>query len=132
MYDITKKASFEHCTRWLDELRAHADANIFVMLVGNKADLSSHRTVATEEATEFAEKNDVAFLETSALDSVNVEQAFTQVLTEIYRIVSKRAIDADGGENLGAGPTSGVNILVPSAENSVKGGQKKSSGCCGR
>jgi hypothetical protein len=42
--------------RWLKELRAHADANIVVMLIGNKCDKADQREVKTEEATAFAEK----------------------------------------------------------------------------
>ena len=79
VYDISKRISFEHCARWLDELRAHSDAQIVVMLVGNKADLEEQRQVTTGEAKEFAETSRVAFIETSALEAMNVEAAFTQV-----------------------------------------------------
>ncbi len=37
----------------------------------------------------------LSFIETSALESTNVERAFQQILTEIYHIVSKRVLDAD-------------------------------------
>ncbi|WP_411027165.1 hypothetical protein, partial [Salmonella sp. s54925] len=40
----------------------------------------------------FAEKNSLSFIETSALDSTNVEQAFQNILTEIYHIVSQKQI----------------------------------------
>jgi Ras-related protein Rab-11A len=42
--------------RWLKELRDHADANIVIMLVGNKSDLRHLRAVPTEEAKQFASK----------------------------------------------------------------------------
>ena len=35
----------------------------------------------TEEAKAFAEKNSLSFIETSALDSTNVETAFHNILT---------------------------------------------------
>ena len=41
-------------TRWLKELRDHADSNIVIMLVGNKSDLKHLRAVPTEEAKTFA------------------------------------------------------------------------------
>ncbi len=41
--------TFEDVERWLKELRDHAEANIVVMLVGNKYDLRHLRTVSTEE-----------------------------------------------------------------------------------
>ena len=36
VYDISKSLTFENVERWLKELRDHADANIVIMLVGNK------------------------------------------------------------------------------------------------
>lgn len=41
MYDISKHVTFENVERWLKELRDHAEANIVVMLIGNKSDLRS-------------------------------------------------------------------------------------------
>ncbi len=37
--DISAAVTFENVERWLKELRDHADANIVIMLVGNKSDL---------------------------------------------------------------------------------------------
>lgn len=51
------------------------------MLVGNKSDLKHLRQVKQEDATAFAEKNNIAFIETSALDSSNVELTFSRIIT---------------------------------------------------
>jgi Ras-related protein Rab-11A len=88
--------TFENVERWLKELRDHADNNIVIMLVGNKSDLRHLKSVNTEEAQAFCEKEGLSFIETSALESTNVEKAFQQILTEIYHIVSKKAIDNEG------------------------------------
>lgn len=50
VYDITKQTTFENVERWLKELRDHADANIVIMLVGNKSDLRHLRSVQTEDS----------------------------------------------------------------------------------
>ncbi|MCJ1284279.1 hypothetical protein MMC26_003610 [Xylographa opegraphella] len=121
VYDISKHQTYENVTRWLKELRDHADANIVIMLVGNKSDLRHLRAVPTEEAKQFASEdfplsvikpyrilftygmigeNNLSFIETSALDASNVELAFQNILTEIYRIVSSKALDnGDGSQN---------------------------------
>ena len=116
--------TFENVERWLKELRDHADSNIVIMLVGNKSDLKHLRSVATDDAQGFCEREGLSFIETSALDSTNVERAFQQILTEIYHIVSKKALDADdkGGRVL-----QGTRIIVdnPAAEDA-----KKKAGCC--
>ena len=57
VYDISKHQTYENVTRWLKELRDHADANIVIMLVGNKSDLRHLRAVPTEEAKAFASKS---------------------------------------------------------------------------
>lgn len=54
VYDISKHQTYENVTRWLKELRDHADANIVIMLVGNKSDLRHLRAVTSDEATKFA------------------------------------------------------------------------------
>ena len=81
MYDIAKHLTYENMELWLKELRDHADSNIVIMLVGNKCDLRHLRAVPTDEAKAYAEKNTLSFIETSALDSPNVEAAFHNILT---------------------------------------------------
>ncbi|MCO5589127.1 hypothetical protein L7F22_043093 [Adiantum nelumboides] len=128
IYDITKRQTFDHIARWLEELRSHADNNIVIMLIGNKTDLATLRAVPTEDAKEFAEKEGLFFLETSALEATNVDSAFQTVLGEIYRIVSKKSLIAN--EEQGNGNTSlltGTKLVVPT-DNQPVSIQKK--GCC--
>ena len=54
VYDIAKHGTYVNVTRWLKELRDHADSNIVIMLVGNKSDLKHLRAVPTEEAKSFS------------------------------------------------------------------------------
>ncbi|KAF2293925.1 hypothetical protein GH714_005741 [Hevea brasiliensis] len=83
VYDVTKPTTFENVSRWLKELRDHADANIVIMLIGNKTDLKHLRAVATEDAQSYAEREGLSFIETSALEATNVERAFQTILSEI-------------------------------------------------
>jgi Ras-related protein Rab-11A len=109
--------------RWLKELRDHTDSNIVIMLVGNKADLRHLRAVTTEDATAFAERENTFFMETSALESLNVENAFTEVLTQIHRVVSRKALDV--GDDPAALPK-GQTITVGKDDVSAV----KKVGCC--
>uniref|UniRef100_A0A8C3JJA7 small monomeric GTPase n=3 Tax=Scolopacidae TaxID=8917 RepID=A0A8C3JJA7_9CHAR len=120
VYDIAKHLTYENVERWLKELRDHADSNIVIMLVGNKSDLRHLRAVPTDEAKAFAEKNGLSFIETSALDSTNVEAAFQTILTEIYRIVSQKQM-SDRRENDMSPSNNVVPIHVPpTTENKPK------------
>ncbi|XP_026139044.1 ras-related protein Rab-11A-like [Carassius auratus] len=124
VYDIAKHLTYENAERWLKELQDHADSNIVIMLVGNKSDLRHLRAVPMDEAKAFAEKHGLSFLETSALDSSNVELAFQTILTEIYRIVSQRQMS--GRSDDGFSPSSKVvPITVQPTQNSGKQGA-----CC--
>ena len=107
VYDISKHQTYENVTRWLKELRDHADSNIVIMLVGNKSDLGicgqcqrrrlsslqvrtpprASRTLGLRPATDNAPcagENNLSFIETSALDASNVELAFQNILTGTF------------------------------------------------
>ncbi|KAH7387910.1 hypothetical protein KP509_16G048100 [Ceratopteris richardii] len=129
VYDITKRQTFENMARWLEELRGHADMNIVIMLVGNKSDLGAFRAVSTEDAKEFAEKESLFFLETSALEATNVESAFLTVLTEIYKMVSKKTLIANEEQGNGSVSLLAGTKIVLSTENQEAQVAKK--GCCG-
>lgn len=76
VYDIAKYTTFENVGVWLKELKSNADRNIVTILVGNKCDLRHLRSVSTQEAKVFADGAQLHFIETSALDSTNVDEAF--------------------------------------------------------
>ncbi|XP_034030105.1 ras-related protein Rab-25b isoform X1 [Thalassophryne amazonica] len=119
VYDITKHLTYESVARWLKELYEHATPNIVVMLVGNKADLATERSVPTEEAKDFADKNGLLFVETSALESTNVEVAFNSVLAEIHKKGSNKEL------NQGSVSTFSLNSAGSRGESA-----KESQPCC--
>ncbi|KAK8622683.1 hypothetical protein V6N13_117589 [Hibiscus sabdariffa] len=124
VYDVTRHITFENVDRWLKELRNHTDSNIVIMLVGNKADLRHLRAVSTEDAKAFAEKENTYFMETSALESLNVENAFTEVLTQIYHVMSRKALEVgDDPAALPKGQT--VNVGTKDDVSAMK-----KLGCC--
>ncbi|XP_056864430.1 LOW QUALITY PROTEIN: ras-related protein RABA1f-like [Raphanus sativus] len=125
VYDVTRHVTFSNVERWLKELRDHTDSNIVIMFVGNKADLRHLRAVSTEDAKAFAEERESTFfVETSALEATNVENAFTQVLTQIYRVASRKALDlGDDPASLPKGRT--INVGSKDDVSAVK-----KVGCC--
>ena len=118
VYDITRHATFDNLEHWLKGLREHSDSNIVFMLVGNKADLCHLRVVTPEEGQELSEREGLYFMETSALESTNVETTFKNVLTQIYKIVSKRALEA--WEVAEAVPGKGQTISVDEVSTTKK------------
>jgi small GTP-binding protein len=134
VYDISKRITYDNVARWLKELRDHADQSIVIMLVGNKKDLRHMRQVQTDEAKEFCKTHKLFFIETSALADSNVTTAFETILKEIYRLISRKSVQAEsGGSNGGFQAGQGQTIAI-TAENDVpKAGDKgaaPANKCC--
>lgn len=115
VYDVSKLSTYEHVAQWLKELRDQGDSGLIILLVGNKSDLVDQRAVTTEEGRTFAEENGLKFIETSAMNASNVDDAFTTILTESYRYVSNKPLHndmdndskTDSKVKLGQGPSNG-------------------------
>eukprot|EP01128_Nolandella_sp_AFSM9_P000580 TRINITY_DN10730_c0_g1_i1.p1 TRINITY_DN10730_c0_g1~~TRINITY_DN10730_c0_g1_i1.p1 ORF type:complete len:1140 (-),score=217.46 TRINITY_DN10730_c0_g1_i1:96-3515(-) len=97
VYDITNRESFQKVSSWLLDVK-EAPGNEFtqVLLIGNKNDLEEKREVETEEGLDFAKRQGLFFMETSAMSGSNVHRAFQILLQEIYKINHK--FSQEGGE----------------------------------
>ena len=123
VYDVCKSNSFENAEKWMKELRDHADSQTVVLLTGNKADLKHLRAVKVEDAQAFAEKQQIGFLETSALEGTGVEKAFEYVLNEIYKLTIRHVLDKRSSASVG--PSRKLNLKEP-VNNTVS----KDETCC--
>lgn len=115
VYDVTDQESFNNVKQWFKEIDRYATEGVTKLLVGNKSDLTAKKVVDYDVAKEFADSMGVQFLETSAKDSTNVEQAFLAMARQI-----KERMPSGG---TGGGDKAGVNLKG----NNVNAG---SSGCC--
>lgn len=115
VYDITDQESFNNVKQWLSEINRYASENVNKLLVGNKSDLTENRAVSYDTAKAFADEIGIPFMETSAKNSKNVEQAFMAMSAEI----KKRMASQPGGSN--ARPPSVKLSSQPVNQN---------SGCC--
>lgn len=77
----------------------------------------------------FAEKEGFFFIETSALDSTNVDDAFCQILTEIYWLMNRKALSAEEDGYPGA-PGRGQTIDVNAPPPEDNKGQSNLPYCC--
>ncbi|KAL0251210.1 hypothetical protein GEMRC1_000423 [Eukaryota sp. GEM-RC1] len=90
VFDLSNRESFEKVPDMLVELRSNSDPDIVITLIGNKCEVESVRTVSEEEAVEFARLNDVSYIETCIVDGTNVDKAFHDLFTVIYRKYSQK------------------------------------------
>eukprot|EP01087_Luapelamoeba_hula_P017668 TRINITY_DN5591_c0_g1_i1.p1 TRINITY_DN5591_c0_g1~~TRINITY_DN5591_c0_g1_i1.p1 ORF type:complete len:251 (-),score=33.66 TRINITY_DN5591_c0_g1_i1:76-747(-) len=82
VYDITNRQTLDSVPKWLEEIDRYCTQDIVVILVGNKCDLPQ-RAISVDEGKALAAKENMFFIETSAKDATNVEQAFTLLSREI-------------------------------------------------
>ncbi len=102
VYDITKKETLHNLDTWIHLTNENCSSNVINFLVGNKSDLEKEREVSKEEGEDFARKNNLIFLETSAKNNNNVEKLFeyfTYKLIKYYEKNQDKYI-GDGSDDL--------------------------------
>ncbi|XP_039030896.1 ras-related protein RABD2a-like, partial [Hibiscus syriacus] len=92
-YAVTDQESFNNVKQWLSEIDRYASDNVNKLLVGNKCDLTENKVVSYKAGKALADEVDIPFLETSAKDATNVEQAFMAMAASIKnRMASQPAM----------------------------------------
>ena len=103
VYDGTDQESFNNVKQWMNEIDRYANEKVNKMLVGNKCDLTSKKVVQTDDAKAYAETLGIPFLETSAKDSTNVEQAFITMAAEIKARMAQAPAKTGGASTIQVG-----------------------------
>mmetsp|Transcript_10771 Transcript_10771/g.12797 ORF Transcript_10771/g.12797 Transcript_10771/m.12797 type:complete len:204 (+) Transcript_10771:93-704(+) len=83
LYDVTKQPTFLNIRKWIQDVRAYAEQNVNLVLIGNKCDLIQKKVVSTEQAEELANEYGIQFFETSAKEDTNVTKAFDSLIKTI-------------------------------------------------
>lgn len=89
VFDITNSTSYNNATNfWINSVRDACNHNCVITLIGNKTDLETSREITFDEAKEFADLNNIKYLETSAKTSDNIdfyEIIAQDILNNIYK-----------------------------------------------
>jgi Ras-related protein Rab-27A len=84
VFDLTNESSFLNVRNWIGEIQANAySENVNIILVGNKSDLESERIITKVRAIEFAKQNHIDYIETSALNNINVTESIKLLLDSV-------------------------------------------------
>ena len=100
VYDITDMESLKGLDSWIHLTTENCNTNVINFLVGNKSDLEN-REVSKEEGEEFAKKNNLIFLETSAKNNDNVDigtkaVVYEKAVEKVYIFGENYSVLSDG------------------------------------
>jgi len=125
VYDISRRASFDHLAQWLTDALQHGP-NMVIILIGNKNDLD-RREVTYEEGAWFARQNGLHHLECSAKTGQNVDAAFLNTARCIYDNLKAGAYDlSSDAHGITVGMPQGATLQPHSSQsNSLQ------FACCG-
>ncbi|KAK6465428.1 ras family-domain-containing protein [Scheffersomyces coipomensis] len=84
VYSINSRNSLEELQSFYEQIcRVKDSENVPVIVVGNKCDLEIERQVSYDEGLNLAKSFNCQFLETSAKQRINVEEAFYSLVRKI-------------------------------------------------
>ena len=87
VYSIDDKESFDSTKKRYERiLKLKGEEKVSIVIAGNKCDLEDKRKVSREEAENFCASNKIIFLETSALNVINVKETFLAVARGLSKI----------------------------------------------
>ena len=86
MYDCTDINSFNSIHQWINEVNVYSPDNVAKLIICNKADLADNRVVSTQEGKDFADRFKTGYIEASAKDSTNVEEAFNLLISLLRKL----------------------------------------------
>ena len=99
VYSIDNKDSFEGVKMRYERILTIKEKlkNFSIAIVGNKCDLEEKREVTREEANKYCQELGVTFLEVSALQKINVKEAFLTVARDLLKKKYPKLYKKKGG-----------------------------------
>jgi len=149
VYDVTDEKSFGNIRNWIRNIEQHATESVNKILIGNKCDMLDKKVlwranllfffffffeafhlrwkcqvIDFERGKALADEYGIKFLETSAKNSIGVEEAFVTLAKDI----KKRLIDQQEQPGAGPGQTGQSNVQLNG--NKPGGAEAPKKGCC--
>ena len=87
VYDITSSESFRRAKLWVKEIQTLGSKGAVIALVGNKIDKEQEREIAVADAKQYANANQLYFIETSAKMNINVRELFVALARQLPKVL---------------------------------------------
>jgi Ras-related protein Rab-6A len=129
VYDISVKSTFDNIPKWLTFIRSIE--NTTLILCGNKIDLEK-REVTKEEGEALAQKEGIAFFETSAKTAEGIKNMFYSAVSDLSIFAEnnnkenllKELMEENGVENVVEGIKPQENEQAPAKNINIDGQQQ--------
>lgn len=96
VFDKTSKESFDNIPNWFEEINKFSESSIR-LLVGNKDDAKETCEVDNETAEKYSSDLQMKYVETSALNSHQVNHAFETISRQL---INKKTVNTEKGKKL--------------------------------
>ena len=129
VYDVCDERTFNNIRNWIRNIEKHATESVNKILIGNKCDMVDKKVIDAERGQALANEYGIKFLETSAKNSINVEEAFITLAKAIKeRLIDSRP-NGDGDGSKGKPNNDIITIDGNEAPAANNNNPKKGGGC---
>ena len=85
VFDLTKRQTYEHVQKWMNDINRFAKENVLKLIIGNKSDLTNEVKVSYEEVRALASQMKATYFSVSAKKNENINEFF-EAATKIFLI----------------------------------------------
>ncbi|CAF3823151.1 unnamed protein product [Rotaria sordida] len=111
VFDLTNETSFLNVRNWIGEIQSNAySENVDMILVGNKCDLDNERIITKLRAIEFAQEYQVDYIETSALQNINIAESVELLLDLVMNRLEENENFSKKNSYLSKKPIEPINL----------------------
>lgn len=133
VYDVTDENSFQNVRTWMKSIEQNAVDSVNKILLGNKCDLVEKKVVDTSRGQALADEFNIQFLETSAKNNINVDEAFFTIARDIKKRRAEEGLTGGNGttnNNGGSQSSSGDSGVVNPGKDKPQPDKAGKGGCC--
>ena len=127
-FDVTDKSSFSSLNKWLSDAKDNVVEGTFIVLCGNKIDLTNKRVIPKEDGEKFAEENNIIYVETSATTGQGINELFSAIINKFCDVPINKENKDDDLDGVGS---QRITLKELTKEEEIKIEQQQKKRCCG-